>query len=160
MWQENVLFLHICSIITGFSPVLPPVFPRMPPKKEQGCWRVISGHVWLQSLEHIKPNSWQHCDKCLALLLSFFFHHVRIGRFWKKLLLWSERHWRNPPISLTKNLFSILFSFLSPIYIYLRNKFTMGYLSKKNANIVQGARENVWAQLCYRGVYLNGLSGF
>lgn len=71
MRQENVLFLCVCSVIARFSPDFPLVFPRMPLKKEQGRWHVVSGHAWHRSSEWIKSNPWQHCDKCLAHLVSF-----------------------------------------------------------------------------------------
>lgn len=145
-----MFFLHVYSVTTRLSPVFPPVFPRVPLKKEQGCWHVVSGHVW----GHIKSNPWTQGDKCLAHLLSFFFHNVRIGRFLKKLLLWSERHLWNLPLYLTKTVFSILFSFLSPIYLFLKKLFYTGIFIEIKANIIQGPRENVWAQRCYRGISL------
>lgn len=121
------------------------------PQCSQGCPRKRSRDADVLYQDMSDSRVWNTLNQTLgntvtsALLFcsASFFTTSKLVGFGRSFSYRSERHWRNPPISLTKNLFSILFSFLSPIYIYLRNKFTMGYLSKKNANIVQGARENV-----------------
>lgn len=93
----------------------------------------------------------------LSCSASFFFYDAKIGKFCKKILLWLEGHQRKPPLSLTKNLLSICFSFLSPIFKTLfKELIYTGIFIAKNASIIQGARGNPFIRQpeCVSGILL------